>query len=153
VSNRQCRLYTFSLGRGGVFGVSRKVWRCHTPAKSLGVSRLADRLLDPFGSPLTRRPQISPVCRRDRGISPRSQVARGARHCFDQAGWHGAKIPVVPSNLSLMPLTPRAPELNGQENIWQFMRPETLGAAGTVIAKTSGGPRAGRGLTFDNPIC
>jgi hypothetical protein len=24
----------------------------------------------------------------------------------------------VPSNISLMPLPPRAPELNGQENIW-----------------------------------
>jgi hypothetical protein len=28
----------------------------------------------------------------------------------------------MPSNVSLLPLPPRAPELNGQENIWQFMR-------------------------------
>ena len=41
---------------------------------------------------------------------------------LDQAGWHGAKILKVPSNITLMPLPPRAPELNGQENIWQFMR-------------------------------
>ena len=41
---------------------------------------------------------------------------------LDQAGWHGAKIPKVPSNITLMPLPPRAPELNGQENIWQSMR-------------------------------
>jgi hypothetical protein len=27
-----------------------------------------------------------------------------------------------PGNISLVPLPPRAPELNGQENIWQFMR-------------------------------
>jgi hypothetical protein len=38
---------------------------------------------------------------------------------LDQAGWHGAKTLKVPSNISLMPLPPRAPELNGQENIWQ----------------------------------
>ena len=35
---------------------------------------------------------------------------------LDQAGWHGAKILKVPSNITLMPLPPRAPELNGQEN-------------------------------------
>ena len=35
--------------------------------------------------------------------------------------YHGAKALVVPSNVSLVPLPPRAPELNGQENIWQFM--------------------------------
>ena len=40
---------------------------------------------------------------------------------LDQAGWHGAKALKVPSNISLLQL-PRAPELNGQENIWQFMR-------------------------------
>jgi hypothetical protein len=34
---------------------------------------------------------------------------------LDQAGWHGAKALNVPSNISLMPLPPRAPELNGQE--------------------------------------
>src|ERR1700752_4535601 len=38
---------------------------------------------------------------------------------LDQAGWHGAKTLKVPSNISLMPLPPRAPELNGQEKIWQ----------------------------------
>jgi hypothetical protein len=41
---------------------------------------------------------------------------------LDQAGWHGAKDLKVPSNISLLPLPPRAPELNSQENIWQFMR-------------------------------
>ena len=33
---------------------------------------------------------------------------------LDQAGWHGAKILRAPSNITLMPLPPRAPELNGQ---------------------------------------
>ena len=43
---------------------------------------------------------------------------------LDQAGWHGAKALKVPRNISLMPLPPRAPELKGQENIWQFHAPE-----------------------------
>ena len=45
---------------------------------------------------------------------------------LDQAGWHGAKDLKVPSNISLLPLPPRAPELNSQENIWQFMRQNWL---------------------------
>ena len=45
---------------------------------------------------------------------------------FDQAGWHGAKSLKTPSNVSLIPLPPRAPELNPQENIWQFMRANSL---------------------------
>src|SRR5262249_4090214 len=45
---------------------------------------------------------------------------------LDQAGWHGAKALVVPNNISLVPLPPRAPELNGQENIWEFMRQNWL---------------------------
>ena len=38
----------------------------------------------------------------------------------------GAKDLKIPSNLSLLPLPPRAPELNPQENIWQFMRQNWL---------------------------
>jgi DDE superfamily endonuclease len=45
---------------------------------------------------------------------------------LDQAGWHGAKALKVPSNVSLLLLPPRAPELNGQENVWQFMRQNWL---------------------------
>src|SRR6516164_11332359 len=45
---------------------------------------------------------------------------------LDQAGWHGAKELKVPHNISLMPLPPRSPELNSQENIWQFMRQNWL---------------------------
>jgi len=58
----------------------------------------------------------------------RNKVAPGAHAILvlDQAGWHGAKALVVPSNISLVPLPPRAPELNGQENIWQFMRQNWL---------------------------
>src|SRR5262249_7289150 len=45
---------------------------------------------------------------------------------LDQAGWHGAKALKVPSNISILQLPPRAPELKGQENIWQFMRQNWL---------------------------
>jgi DDE superfamily endonuclease len=57
-----------------------------------------------------------------------TKVAPGAHAILllDQAGWHGAKALVVPSNVSLVPLPPRAPELNGQENIGQFMRQNWL---------------------------
>jgi hypothetical protein len=45
---------------------------------------------------------------------------------LDQAGWHGAKDLKAPGNVSLLPLPPRSPELNPQENIWQFMRANWL---------------------------
>jgi len=45
---------------------------------------------------------------------------------LDQAGWHGATALKIPSNISLLPLPPRSPELNGQENIWQFIRQNLL---------------------------
>ena len=42
-----------------------------------------------------------------------TKVALGAYAIIllDQAGWHGAKALVVPNNISLVPLPPRAPEL------------------------------------------
>jgi transposase len=44
----------------------------------------------------------------------------------DQAGWHmSPKLP-VPDNITLMPLPPKAPEMNPTENIWQFMRDNWL---------------------------
>src|SRR3954466_10193680 len=45
---------------------------------------------------------------------------------LDQAGWHGAKTLKAPKNITLLSLPPRAPELNPQENIWQFMRANWL---------------------------
>ena len=57
-----------------------------------------------------------------------TKVSPGAHAIIilDQAGWHGAKELKVPHNISLMPLPPRSPELNSQENIWQFMRQNWL---------------------------
>jgi transposase len=45
---------------------------------------------------------------------------------LDQAGWHGANELRITANISLLPLPPRSPELNSQENIWQFMRQNWL---------------------------
>ena len=45
---------------------------------------------------------------------------------LDQADWHTSKKLVIPDNITLMPLPPRAPELNPVENIWQFMRDNWL---------------------------
>ncbi len=45
---------------------------------------------------------------------------------LDQVGWHGSAELVVPPNITLMPLSPRCPELNPVENVWQFMRENWL---------------------------
>ena len=44
----------------------------------------------------------------------------------DQAGWHMSSSLDVPDNITLIPLPPRAPELNPVENVWQFMRDNWL---------------------------
>jgi transposase len=56
------------------------------------------------------------------------QVAAGAHAVLlvDQAGWHMSSKLAIPGNITLMPLPPRAPELNPVENIWQFMRENWL---------------------------
>jgi transposase len=45
---------------------------------------------------------------------------------LDQAGWHVAKALVVPTNVTLLYLPPYAPELNGAERIWSFLRSHYL---------------------------
>jgi transposase len=58
-----------------------------------------------------------------------TQVTQGAHAVviLDGAGWHqqGDKLK-VPDNISLLPLPPYSPELNPQENIWQFLRQNYL---------------------------
>ena len=56
---------------------------------------------------------------------------------LDQAGWHGAKELKIPSNISLLQLPPRAPELNSQENIWQFIRQNWLSTGSSNPSTTS----------------
>jgi len=45
---------------------------------------------------------------------------------LDQAGWHIAKHLAVPINITIMKLPPKCPELNPQENVWQFLRDNWL---------------------------
>ena len=45
---------------------------------------------------------------------------------LDQAGWHTTGKLAVPANTTLLPLPPRCPELNPQENVWQFIRDNWL---------------------------
>ena len=57
-----------------------------------------------------------------------TEIAPG-RHAIlllDQAGWHLSSRLIVPPNITLVPLPPKCPELNPQENVWQFMRDNWL---------------------------
>lgn len=44
----------------------------------------------------------------------------------DQAGWHTTKALAMPANISIVLLPPRSPELNPEENVWQFLRQNWL---------------------------
>ncbi len=58
-----------------------------------------------------------------------SRTVRPGAHAIlilDRAGWHTTTKLTVPNNITLLALPPRAPELNPQENIWQFMRANWL---------------------------
>jgi len=54
-------------------------------------------------------------------ISADVAPGRLAAVLLDQAGWHLSKRLAVPDNISLVPLPAKCPELNAQENVWQFM--------------------------------
>jgi hypothetical protein len=57
-----------------------------------------------------------------------TQISPGAHAILivDQAGWHTTDKLLIPTNLTLLLLPPRSPELNPVENIWQFMRDNWL---------------------------
>ena len=57
-----------------------------------------------------------------------TQVMPGAHAVvlLDQAGWHLSDNLTIPANITLLPLPPRAPELNPVENVWQFLRDNWL---------------------------
>lgn len=59
-------------------------------------------------------------------ISKRVAPGRHAVLLLDQAGWHISAKLSVPANITLVPLPPKCPELNAQENVWQFMRDNWL---------------------------
>ncbi len=55
-------------------------------------------------------------------------VAPGAHAVvlMDQAGWHLTPKLELPANISIIAIPSKCPELNPQENIWQFMRDNWL---------------------------
>ena len=57
-----------------------------------------------------------------------TQIAPGAHAAIlvDQAGWRLSGGLNVPANITLIALPAKCPELNPQENIWQFMRENWL---------------------------
>ncbi len=57
-----------------------------------------------------------------RAVAPRAH----AIVLMDQAGWHLTPKLHVPENISIVPLPAKCPELNPQENVWQFMRDNWL---------------------------
>jgi hypothetical protein len=68
---------------------------------------------------------------RSRAASSRRDLHQGrtgrARHSHPRSSRLArGKNLRIPANISLLPLPPRAPELNGQENIWQFIRQNWL---------------------------
>ena len=59
-------------------------------------------------------------------ISARVAPGRHAMLLVDQAGWHVSDRLAVPANITVVPLPAKCPELNPQENVWQFLRDNWL---------------------------
>jgi transposase len=55
-------------------------------------------------------------------ISADVALGRHAALLLDQAGWHLSGKLAVPDNVTIVPLPAKCPELNSQENVWQYMR-------------------------------
>ena len=75
---------------------------------------------------------VLPCCNTDAmnhqlaAISAKVAPGRHAALPLDQAGWHMTAQLIVPANISIIPLPAKCPELNPQENIWEFMRDNWL---------------------------
>jgi hypothetical protein len=59
-------------------------------------------------------------------ISSQVEAGHHAVLILDQAGWHTSQALQVPSNITILPLPAKAPELNPVENLWQFLRDNYL---------------------------
>ncbi len=72
----------------------------------------------------------------------------------DNAGWHTTRAIDIPANLSLLFLPPYSPELNPQENIWQFLRQNYLSSRVFKTRSTDSDPVAqmGRCVPIDRCV-
>lgn len=61
-----------------------------------------------------------------RTLSAQLPIECHAMIVLDQAGWHRSAALDVPDNLTLLPLPPRAPELNPIESVWRYLRQRQL---------------------------
>lgn len=59
-------------------------------------------------------------------ISAKIAVGAHAALLVDQAGWHLSARLAVPDNITIVALPAKCPELNPQENVWEFMRDNWL---------------------------
>ena len=57
-----------------------------------------------------------------------TQIAPGAHVALlvDQAGWHLSGSLNIPKNITMVSIPAKCPQLNPQENVWQFMRDNGL---------------------------
>ena len=75
---------------------------------------------------------VLPLCNSEAMNLHLAEIAKDVapgRHAvllLDQAGWHTSAKLAVPSNITLMPLPAKCPELNPAENVWEFMRDNWL---------------------------
>jgi len=53
-------------------------------------------------------------------------AGRHAVVVMDQAGWHSTKRLEIPKNISILHLPPYSPELNPQEQVWQYLKDHFL---------------------------
>ena len=68
---------------------------------------------------------VESACRKA-GISAAVAPCTHAVIITDQAGWHLTPKLEMPANITVLPLPPRAPELNPVEDVWQFLRDNYL---------------------------
>jgi transposase len=60
------------------------------------------------------------------GLSKEVELDKHVALIIDNAGWHRAGDIIVPSNITLVPLPPYAPELNAMEQVWEWMKSHFL---------------------------
>lgn len=75
---------------------------------------------------------VLPCCNTDTMNLHLAEISRGvapgahAVLLMDQAGWHLTPKLKRPANISIVAIPAKCPELNPQENVWQFMRDNWL---------------------------